>query len=306
MIDAVLVTSSSLELAHECIAHLREPEIEKIVLVDNASTDNTVAAVRSAHPEVTVVALEKPTGLAAALNRGAAEGGAPFVLYLNDDVFAVPGSISTLLTALEERPDAVAAGGRLVDENLATQAQYRPHAFPSAAALLARTLGVARLWPHNPLTGGHLRKPLDDHATVEVDQLAGACLLVRRSAVRATGGWDERYWVWYEDVDFSHRLAALGPRLYVPTAPFRHVGGATVRKLSAAKGRRLSAHGILQYSQTHLSPLGRVLVALATVIVDLARAAVSAPTDRAAARLYMDTVRSASALLANRNLPPPG
>jgi len=264
VIDAVFLTSNSREQALECIEHLGEPEIASIVVVDNASTDGTADAIRAAHQDVTLIALDAPVGLAAALNRGAKLGTAPYVLYLNDDAFAEPGAIRLLLDTLRSCDDAVAAGGRLVDPDLSTQDRYRPRAFPSPATVVARLLGLETWWPRNPWTGGHLRTMLDDHTTVEVDQPAGACMLVRRPVTEAIGGWDERYWFWYEDVDFSRRLAAHGTQLYVPAAPFRHVGGATARRLRRADGHRRTFHGVLVYAGTHFSAPGRALVGLAS------------------------------------------
>ena len=185
-VDAVFLTWNSREQALECVRHTLATElVASLVVVDNASSDGTADAVRAAHPDITVIALEQGVGLAEALNMGAKLGDAPFVLYLNDDVFAEPGAIATLLEALEARADAVAAGGRLVEADLSTQDQYRPRPFPSPATVVARLFGFERLWPRNPWTGTHLRDKLDDHTTVEVDQPAGACLLVRRPVVEA-------------------------------------------------------------------------------------------------------------------------
>jgi GT2 family glycosyltransferase len=301
-IDVVFPTNSSCAQALECIAHLREPVIAGIVVVDNASSDDTVAAVRAAHPDVTVVALSQHTGISAALNRGAEHGSAPFILYLNDDVFAVPGSIPLLLATLQARPEAVAAGGRLVSDDLVTQDRYRPRAFPSPATVVARLFGLDRIWPRNPVTGGHLRRMLDDETTVAVDQPAGACLLVRRPTVERVGGWDERYWFWYEDVDFSRRLAAHGEQLYVPAAPFRHVGGSTVARMRRAESHRSTFHGIVIYAQTHFTRRGRVAVGLALALIGLARALRSLPADRDAARIYMAAGRAGVALLAGRRV----
>jgi GT2 family glycosyltransferase len=299
-IDAVVLTHDSREQALECIAHLREPEIASVVVVDNASSDGTSEAIRAAHPDVRVLALPTHTGLAAALNRGAAVGAAPFVLYLNDDVFALPGSIHRLLETLEARGEAVAAAGRLVADDLTTQDRYRPRSFPSPAAVVARLLGLERLWPRNPLTGRHLRRALDDRTTVAVDQPAGACLLVRRAVVERVGGWDERYSFWYEDVDFSRRLAAHGTQLYVPAAPFRHLGGATVGRMPRVEGHQRSFHGILLYAQTHFSRPGHAFVALTLAAVGLVRALVAVRGDRQAARIYAATARTAIGALASR------
>lgn len=297
LIDAVFLTNTSRDQALQCIAHLREPEIACIVVVDNASTDDTVEAVRAAHPDVIVVALDRPSGISAALNRGAELGKAPYVLYLNDDVFAAPGSIRRLLDTLRERKDAVAAGGRLCDSDLTTQDRYRPRPFPTPAVVVARLLGLDRIWPRNPLTGGHLRHLLDDETTVAVDQPAGACMLVRRPMVERIRGWDERYWFWYEDVDLSRRLAAHGTQLYVPSAPFRHIGGSTVGRMNRAESHRCAFHGILLYAKSHFTRFGRACVALALVAIGLVRTLASVRRDYAAARIYAATAREALMLL---------
>jgi GT2 family glycosyltransferase len=303
MIDAVFLTWNSREQALDCVRHTRDAElVSSLVVVDNASTDGTAGAERAAHPDVTVLALDHGVGLAEALNMGAKLGHAPFVLYLNDDVFAEPGAIRTLLETLRGRPDAVAAGGRLVGRDLVTQDRYRPQPFPTPATVLARLFGFERLWPANPWTGRHLRCRLDDHTTVEVAQPAGACLLVRRPIVELTGGWDERYWFWYEDVDFCRRLAAHGASLYVPSAPFRHVGGATARRLQAPAGHARYFYGVLQYSRTYYTRAGRLLVAAAMLAVSLGRATLRAPRDRAAAGIYLGAARGAIALVRGREI----
>lgn len=303
LIDAVFLTFDARETALECVAHLREPEIASVVVVDNASTDGTSAAIREAHPDVTVITLDAPTGLAAGLNLAAARGQAPFVLYLNDDAFAQAGSIRLLLDTLLRRHDAVAAGGRLVDPgDLRTQDRYRPQPFPTPATIVARLFGLERLWPRNPWTGKHLRRMLDDDTTVEVDQPAGACMLVRRPVAERVGGWDERYWFWYEDVDFSRRLARHGAQLYVPTAPFRHVGGATARRLDVAAGHARYYYGALQYARTHFSRAGRAGVAVAMLAVSLGRAALSLRRDPASVSIYLGASRGALRLAAGREI----
>ncbi|MDX6691913.1 MAG: hypothetical protein QOG15_3370 [Solirubrobacteraceae bacterium] len=301
MIDVVFVAWNARDQVLDCIGHLREPDIvASITVVDNASSDGTAAAVRSAHPDVNVIPLPEPLGLAAALNRGARAGTAPFVLYLNDDVLAFPGSVAALLAALRENAGAVAAGGRLVDENLVTQAAYEPQPFPSAATLLGRLLGIARLVAVVPRADrGRASRSSED--VVVVEQLAGACLLVRRSVVERIGGWDERYWFWYEDVDLSRRLSSHGRSLYVPAAAFRHLGGATARRLTRPEGHRRTLHGMLCYAGTHCSRPGELAVALAVLATSVGRAAVRFPTDRPGARLYAEAARDAARTLVGRS-----
>jgi len=272
MIDAVILTCNSRDLALECVEHTTaDSRVSRVIVVDNASTDDTVARVELQYPDAVVVALPTHTGLSAALNAGASNGDSPFVLYLNDDVYAQPGAIGMLLAALEADPTAVAAGGRLVNDDLSTQDQYRPRDFPNALTIALRLVGLERFWPRNPITGRHLRTLLDDETIVAVDQPAGACLLVRRDAVIAVGGWNEQYWFWYEDVDFSRKLAERGSSLYVPRAAFRHVGGATTKRWSLAEMHRRTFYGMLVYARNHCSRAGQWLVGITLAITSSCR-----------------------------------
>jgi GT2 family glycosyltransferase len=164
-----------------------------------------------------------------------------------------------------------------------------------------RLLGIDRWWPANPLTGAHLRRPLDDTTTVEADQPAGACLLVRRAAVEAVGGWDERYWFWYEDVDFSRRLARdAGVTLYVPSAAFRHLGGATTLRWSLPDQHRRTYYGMLLYAQTHLGRAGQVLVAATMGTVCLLRLALAGVRRGGGGAVYRGCLTEARALAGGR------
>jgi N-acetylglucosaminyl-diphospho-decaprenol L-rhamnosyltransferase len=306
-VDVVIPTFNARELMLRCLRHLDDPVIAQIVVVDDASTDGTPAALRGAFPAVRVVELMGHRGLSYALNRGAEAGTSEFILFLNNDVFPLGDAVGRLYRALAADPRASSAGGRLVDpETKRTQHSYQPRAIPGLTGLLVRLTGVERAWPGNPWTGQHLRSPLDVETTVRTDrQPAGSCLLVRRATFERVGGWDEDYWFWYEDVDLSRRLGELGHALYVPTAVFEHVGAASTSGWARHEQHKRLYHGTLRYAEKHMTRWrGRVLGVL-MALVTLPRIALLAVRSRPEAlHVYRHLLREGWTLAAGRRLTP--
>jgi GT2 family glycosyltransferase len=293
VIDVVVVTANSREIVLECLAHLDDPRVEKTIVVDNAGSDGAPAAIAAAFPATVVVRLDEPRPLSFAYNRGAEQGSADLTLFLNDDVFASAGAIDRLAAALERRPDAVVAAGRLVDpRDGSTQLEYLPRRFPTLATFLASLAGLQHVWPTNPWTGGHIRDPLAESQTVEVDYAPGACLLIRRQAFQAAGGWDERYAFWYEDVDLARRLRSFGHVIYVPGAVFRHVGGHSGRRLSRAEVVRRSYSGTLRYGELHMTGWRRRLLGAAFAFSGAVKAPLAARRDPDLANAYRGVRRA--------------
>jgi GT2 family glycosyltransferase len=292
VIDAVVATRDSRELVLRCIEHLRSPLLERVVVVDNGSTDGTSEAIRERRPGVEVVRLEEPLGLSSAYNRGAAAGSGELILFLNDDVFVSDHGISELVSALETRPSAVAAAGRLVDpDDGRTQEEYLPRSFPGPLALAATLVGRSR----PPVE-------LDSNEVVAVDQPPGACLLLRRGAFEAAGRWDENYEFWFEDVDLARRLSALGEVLYVPAAAFPHVGGASARRLARAEVVSRHYRGALLYAQRHLGFGGRAITAPAYALGAAVR--ILGARDADARRAYSGVLRDSLRLVIGRRVRP--
>ena len=293
MIDVVVVTANSREIVLECLTHLDDPRVEKTIVVDNAGSDGAPAAIAGAFPATVVVRLDEPRPLSFAYNRGAERGSAELILFLNDDVFASAGAIDRLAAALDGRTDAVAAAGRLVDpHDGSTQLGYQPRRFPTLATFLAALAGLQHLWPTNPWTGAHVRNPLGQTETVAVDYAPGACLLIRRQAFQAAGGWDERYAFWYEDVDLARRLCSFGQVLYVPSAVFRHVGGHSGRRLSRAEVVRRSYSGTLRYGELHMTGWRRRLLGAAFAFSGAVKAPLVARRDPDLASAYRGVRRA--------------
>lgn len=226
-VDVVVVTftpGETLPRFLDSLAHATRCRTH-VVLADNGSTDGVPEAEAAAGRAVLV-----PTGgnlgYGTAANRGVAVGSARWVVVANPDIEWAPGALDELLAAGGRHPRGAAFGPLVQDPDGLL--------YPSARALpsLGRGIGHATLgwvWPGNPWTRAY-RQESETVAERETGWLSGSCLLLRREAFEAVGGFDEGYFMFFEDLDLGERLAAAGwSSVYVPEARVTHVGGHTWR-----------------------------------------------------------------------------
>jgi N-acetylglucosaminyl-diphospho-decaprenol L-rhamnosyltransferase len=204
----------------------------RVLLADNGSTDG--APERATRRDgVTLLRIGENIGYGAAANRGVAELGRQvgWVVVANPDIEWHPGSLDELLAAAQRWPRAAALGPLIREPSGAV--------YPSARLLpsLGRGIGHAVLgpvWPANPWTTSYRQS----HAALgerTAEWLSGSCLLLRRVAFESVGGFDSRYFMYFEDVDLGDRLGRAGWRnVYVPPAEVTHLGGHATSRASAA------------------------------------------------------------------------
>lgn len=206
------------------------------VVVDNDSSDGSAAAVTDEFPQATVLAERKDIGYGRAANLGLERCSGRFVLLLSPDVTLDPQCVGRLADLLLTRPDAGAAGPRLVFPNGRLDADAR-RAFPIPSTLFYQTVGLSKLFPRSPRFArynmGHLPET-DVHA---MDAGSAACLMLRRSALDRVGFFDPRYFMFGEDLDLCYRLKLGGWKVfYVPSANATN----HVRPASADRQRQIS------------------------------------------------------------------
>jgi N-acetylglucosaminyl-diphospho-decaprenol L-rhamnosyltransferase len=263
-IGAVIVTHNSEDSIGPCLEALRG-RVERVVVVDNASTDGSAAESRK-RSDVTVLLNTENLGFAAAVNQGAEAVQLPFILLLNPDVVVLT-DLEPLVTECS-KPGVGAAAGKLIGPDGLPQAGFSIRRFPTPAALAVEAVGLNRVWKNNPVNRRYRCLNLDLEQPGWVEQPAGAFVLLRRTAFQAVEGFDADYWpVWYEDVDFFKRLASSGYRVrYTPAAVARHQGGHSVRQLPG-RMRVFSWYGsLLRYSLKHHGPIGQVAVDAAVAV----------------------------------------
>jgi N-acetylglucosaminyl-diphospho-decaprenol L-rhamnosyltransferase len=245
-VDVVVVSFNSADTLRDCVEPLAADDSTQVIVVDNASTDGTLATV--ADLPVGVLALERNHGFAFGCNRGWQTGSAPFVLFLNPDARIDVESLRRLVARLEADESAGLVAPRLLEADGSLELSQRR--FPRLRSTYAQALFLPRLFPRRSWVDEvvHDRAPYDRPCSPE--WVSGACMLLRRSALERVGGWDERFFMYSEDKDLCRRLRAAGFGVrYEPAATVVHVGGVSAPRASLLPV--LAASRILYASKHH-------------------------------------------------------
>lgn len=236
----------------------------ELVLVDNGDDSTTATAVveqvnAAGHPHMhaRLIVMGRNAGYGAAANAGAAGAEQPWLVVVNPDIVWGVGSLDELIGAASTDPTIGAAGPVLLNVDGTV--------YPSARALPSLVTGaghaaLSRVWPSNPWTAAYRRMNESSDVPRDAGWLSGACLLLRREAFEQVGGFDDAYFMFFEDLDLGERIGAAGWRnRYVTTAQVTHVGGTSWRSTPApmirahhASARRYLDH---RYTGWHLAPL---------------------------------------------------
>jgi GT2 family glycosyltransferase len=297
--SAIIVTYNSCTSIGPCLEALAGEDCE-IVVVDNASHDDTVARVEEFvawHP-VRLVANPENLGFASAVNQGARESSGDVFLMLNPDAAAEPGAVKALLQYLETT-GAAAGGGALLESDGQPARGFAFRQLPTLAALLCEVLLVNQVWQHNPVNRRFRCLDAEYSQPQEVEQPAGACLAITRAAWESIGGFDEQFFpVWFEDVDLCKRLLERhGKIMYCPAARFLHSGGHSVGQLPFRDKQMFWYGNMLRYARKHFSS-GQVATLRAGIIAGMLLRSLAALIGARQARLgetlsaYWAVVRS--------------
>jgi hypothetical protein len=259
-------------------------------VVDNASTDGTVALITDLFSQVHLIANDDNPGFGAANNQGmraAAAYNPRYYLLLNPDTKLRPGALSQLVACLDERPNAGMASGRLIYGD--GRFQHSAFSFPGLTQLFFDLFPMpARLYESR--WNGRYPRSLyrADNGPFAIDHPLGATMLVRANVAEATNGFDESFHMYCEEIDWCWRIYQAGWEIYsVPAAEIIHYGGQSTRQVVAHSVVNLWRSRAKLYRQHH----GRFKMALAIRLVKVGMAKKAAKTsDPKLKRAYQEVV----------------
>jgi GT2 family glycosyltransferase len=228
-----VVSFNAAKYLENCLRSLYENAPAKsfeIVIVDNASTDDSVKIIREQFPSVRLIRNKDNSGFVKANNAAIRASKGQYVLCLNSDTTVLPDALDVLFKFMESHPDAGACGPRLLNIDHTTQHQCK-RGFPTVPTVLAYYARLHKLFPKNKFFGHYLLTYLDENQVNKVDSLSGAAMMVRRSVIDTVGMMDEDYFMYMDDIDWCYRIKQARWNIYyVPDARILHFGGKSTRK----------------------------------------------------------------------------
>lgn len=258
-----IVSWNTRDLLQRCLASLQpycRPGHTRIVVIDNASSDGTPDMIRREFPEVTLIESGGNLGFGKAHNLVAKHSTEPFVLFLNPDTEFVENAHERMLDVFTAHPEVGLVGCRMTNldgsiQPLGWQWHTTPWTELLSGLLVSRssTRLAQRLLPyHDPLQNGFVKK------------LYGGCLMARRELLDKVGWFDERFFMYGEDVDLSRRMEAAGARLYyLSSTRVIHLCGGASAKAPGRFATLMQCESIAKLMEKYYGRTGRMLYTLA-------------------------------------------
>lgn len=237
-LSLVIISFNTRELLRACLQNVYQqlatvPVQAEVIVVDNASRDQSAEMVEQAFPQVQLLRSPINLGFAAANNLGFTHCRGEYLVLLNSDAFFHDGALAQALQLMEQHPQVGMGGGLLVGRDGCWQPSARQ--FPSLLNDFLSLSGLAARYPRSRWFGRADRTWAAVEQPAAVDWVPGAFAIVRAQIVQQLGGFDERFFLYYEEVDWCRRIQHAGWQImYWPSIKITHIGGESSRTLDQA------------------------------------------------------------------------
>jgi GT2 family glycosyltransferase len=270
-LEIIIVNRNSGEHLRACLQSIAAADktgitLCRVCVVDDCSSDNSMENFDQIPLPLDVIRRNVRTGYGGSCNRGAANGVADYLLFLNTDTCLHHKSLTVPVQYMEQGENAGVGivGIKLLDEQgMTTRLCSR---FPTIRSQFIVMLGLDRILPS--VFQSQKMKEWDHVETRQVDQIIGAFMLIRRALFEQLGGYDERFFVYMEDLDLSLRASQLGYKsMYLGTAKVTHIGGGTANRVKA-ESLFFLLRSRIQYGYKHFGPVRGTFLLLGIILLE--------------------------------------
>lgn len=241
-VTIIVVSFNTRALLERCLTQALNASVglqAQIIVVDNASWDGSAEMVEARFPAIEVLRAPHNLGFAAANNLGWKHARGEFIILLNPDAFLAGDTLMRAVSLMKSNQNVGLAGGLLVGRDGSLEPSAR--LFPSPLNDLLTLSGLADRFPRSRVFGRFNRTWADPNQAADVDWVPGAFAIIRSTVLKQTGFFDERFFLYFEEVDLCRRIKTAGYRIaYWPELKITHFGGESSRTLS---GQSFSNHG---------------------------------------------------------------
>lgn len=252
-ISIVIVSWNVRELLKKCLASIfkygKGLSLE-IIVIDNASSDNTTEMIKKEFPQVALIANRENMGFASANNQGVLKTNGDFILVLNPDTEILEDGLQKMLEFMEKNYQIGIAGCKHLNPDWTIQPSVRR--FPTFWALFFIFTKIAKVFPSIPSVYDYLARGFNYKIAQPVDQVAGSFLFIRRKTIDEIGLFDENFFLWFEEVDLCKRAKDAGWQVwYTPEGEIIHHGGQSFTQQLTLKKQKQFFKSAWYYFQKH-------------------------------------------------------
>lgn len=202
----------------------------EVIIVDNASSDESIGYLQPGFPRFTFISNTINEGFSKANNRALAIAKGELILFLNPDTKVPENCFQQCISFMKAHPDAGALGVRMMNGEGEFLKESK-RGFPSPMVSFWKMTGITGMFPRSPVFSKYYLGHLDEHQTHEVDILSGAFMMVKKETLQKTGGFDERFFMYAEDIDLSYRIKLAGYKnYYFAGTSIIHFKGSSTKK----------------------------------------------------------------------------
>ena len=268
-VSIVIVNWNTRDLLKRCVqsVYARVPPVSfEVIVIDNASEDHSANMVETSFPQAKLILSKSNLGFAAGNNLGLRRACGRYMMLLNSDAELTDGAVARMIAFMESHPDAGLIGPKLLSPD--GTLQINGQRFPTFFREMLGVLRMPRFFPSLAKLGWG-RGDFDSSA--EVDALAGACMLVRKEAVDSVGLLDERFFMYFEDVDWCYRIKKAGWKIwYIGEVEVIHGWAQSALIQGIVKSESMLHRSRYLYFRKHHGPIQGALIGLVSGMVNVA------------------------------------